>query len=315
VNKIQLSLAVISCCTLIQACSKSPVREREGFVTTGFAALADTATTPSPRDSALARLSADTSKCQYIEGEFNVPEAMELIFGLYDRDIECSKWICEVRERQPFAEKRSRNGYLYTRAADQYVIREGRNGQVLLLTETLSRGGDGWEDCVACAPILGAALFTSIDGAWFVESIKKDIAQIGAWGKLPPSELIAIGPQTWGLRFDYGYTAQGTQIGSMALMSTVDGQFQIIADVHTRFSNEEMFLEGEGEELKYSYNSELTWVAGDNTDIHDMYVYTVGRRPEDGMDGSGRIKPFAETRIYTYKTDQYVLYDSTSMAM
>lgn len=282
---------------------------------TGFAALADTAMAPSRRDSAMARLAPDSSNCQYIEGEFNVPEAMELIYGLYDHDIECSKWICQARERVPFAEKRSRSGHLYTRAADQYVIREGRNGQVLLLTETLSRAGDGWEDCVGCAPILGAALFTAIDGAWFVESIKKDITQIGAWGKLPPSRLIAIGPQTWGLRFDYGYTAQGTQIGGVALMTTVDGQFRIIADVHTRYSNVEMFLEGEGEGFQYSYDSELSWVAGDNTEIHDMYVHTVGKRPVDGLDGSGRIKAFDETRIYTYKADQYVLYDSTAVTM
>lgn len=314
-NKIHSSIAVVTCCTLLYACSREPARAWEGSPYTGFAALADTASVPSLRDSALASLALDSSACYYIEGEFNVPDAMALLYGHYDARLACSKWECPPADRRAFADKRTRSGHLYTRPGGQYVLQEGPNAEILLLTETVSREGSGWESCHACAPILGAAIFKRIDGAWFVKSAKKDIAQIGAWGTLPPSELITIGSRTWGLRFDYDYTAQGASIGGMALLASINGEFKIVADVHTKFSNEEMFLENEGEGLKYQYDSELTWVAGDNTEIHDMYVHTKGRRPVDGMDGNGKIKPFDETRVYTYKVDQYVLYDSTLLAM
>lgn len=314
-NKFHSTIAVATCATLLYACTGKPTQGPLSRVPTGFAALADTAPAPTARDSAFARLGADSSACQYIEGAFNVEEAMELVYGLYDRDIECSKWICKVTDYPGIKGKRNRSGHAFTRPAGQFTIKDGKGGQILLLTETLNRESGGWENCHACAPILGAALFTEAGGAWFVESVKKDIAQIGAWGNLPPSTLIAIGPSTWGLRFDYGYTAQGTSIGGMALMSPVNGSFRIIADVHTRFSNEEMFLEGEGEGLKYHYDSDLTWIAGDNEQVFDMHVHTTGKRPTDGMDGIGPIRSFDETRIYTYKDDQYVLYDSTLLAL
>jgi hypothetical protein len=315
VKTIHSSLLVATLYGVLASCSQRTIEERERVLPTGFAALADTASPPSRRDSALAQAPLDSNRCNYIEGAFNVPDAMELIYGLYDQDIECSKWLCHPRERRTFSEKQSRSGHLFTRAAGQYQIKEGGDQKILLLTETLARDRSGWEDCHACAPILGAAMFSQIDGAWFIETLKKDIAEIGAWGVLPPNKMIAIGPQDWGVRFDYDYTAQGTTIGGMALMAKVDGQFGIVADVHTKFSNEEMFLEGEGDDLKYHYDSELNWVAGDNTKIQDMHVHTTGKRPLDGLDGSGKIVRFDETRIYTFKSNQYVLYDSTLLAM
>ncbi|HEX2898462.1 MAG TPA: hypothetical protein VHS96_01970, partial [Bacteroidia bacterium] len=116
---------------------------------------------------------ADSSHRQYIEGAFTVPAAMEVIFGLYDKNIECSQWVCKPHEAKRFESKAGGKGLLHTRAAGTYPVETAQGKKMLLLTETLSREKDGWEDCHACSPILGAAMFQQIDGAWFIEALQK----------------------------------------------------------------------------------------------------------------------------------------------
>lgn len=277
---------------------------------TRFAALADTATLPSPRDSALAVTRLDSGRCYYIEGAFSLPEAMELAFGSYDPVTESSKWTCKAKELATFSGKLGREGVAYSRAADQFALRIKGKTKMLVLTETLGRARGSWESCHACVPILGAAMFTQLDSAWFLETLKKDIVELGAWGRAPRAEVVQVGPDALGLRFNYGYTAQGTSIGGMMLIGIFDTQFKVMADVHTNFSNEEMFLEGEGEGFKYRYSADVQWIAEDERKVYDMLVHTTGRRPSDGLDGTGPIRPFSETRTYVYREDHYVLWDS-----
>ena len=281
---------------------------------TGFAALADTSTAPTARDSALATFPQDSGRCNYIEGEFNVPEAMEVIFGLYDREIECSRWVCKARELPSFAGKANQKGEVHTRAAGQFQFEQGGQKKAILLTATLSRDRAGWESCHACAPILGAAQFAEIDGAWFVEALKKDVTEIGSWGELPPSSLVQIGTDTWALAFDYGYTGQGTTLGGTMLVGFLDGAIKVVADIHTNYSNEGMFMEGEDDGFAYAYSSTISFQGGTEGAIKDMIVATTGRRPMDGLEGVGPVQRFQEQRTYVMKDDHYVLYDSVLIA-
>lgn len=267
-----------------------------------------------PRDSALAAFPTDSTRCNYIEGEFNVPEAMEVIFGLYDREVECSRWICKARELPSFAGKASREGVVHTRAAGAFPFVADGQKKVILLTETLSRDRSGWESCHACAPILGAALFSQVDSAWFVEALQKNITEIGAWGELPARNLVKIGPETYAIALDYTYSGQGNTIGGTLLVAFGDGTIRQVADVHTRYSNEDMFLPGEDGGYAYSYTSTISFQEGSNTHINDLVVATTGRRPSDGMEGTGSIKPFQEQRVYVMHEGSYVLYDSVLIA-
>jgi|GEM_PF-3533202 len=262
------------------------------------------------RDSAMEAFPVDSGRCQYIEGAFNVPDAMEIIFGLYDKNVECSKWICKPQELPAFASKASGKGVVHTRAAKQYDFVSDGVQKVVLLTATLSKDQNGWENCHACAPILGAAMFTRIDSAWFVEAIKKNITEVGAWGELPSNNLVKMGPDTYGVAFDYGYTGQGTTLGGTLLIAFGDGSIQQVADIHTTFSNEGMFMDGQQDDLAYGYESTISFQPGDNTEIFDLVVATTGTRPADGLDGTGPVRRFQEQRTYVLHGGSYVLYDS-----
>lgn len=252
----------------------------------------------------------DSSHRQYIEGAFTVPAAMEVIYGLYDKEIECSKWICKPVEKKQFAGKSDASGTLHTRAAGAYPIETSEGKKMLLLTETLSREKGGWENCHACAPILGAAMFHEIDGAWFIEALKKDLDVIGAWGELPSNKLVKFGPEMYGVLFSYGSTGQGITEGGIELVGVINGKFSILLDAHTDFSNEGMFPDPKSEPMAYSYSSNLTFreLEGDNP--FQLILTRKGERPYPTEGGGEIVKPFSEQLIYEVSKGKYQLVDS-----
>jgi hypothetical protein len=276
----------------------------------------DSSTTPeTPEDSLppeqIADLDSTDSEAmqQFIKGEFSVAKAMEVIYGLYDKDIECSRWVCKPREEKSFASKISNEGVLFTRPSGVYDIKDNDGKRKLLLTETLARGKEGWESCHACAPIVGAALFMEVEGDWFIEALRKDLSEIGAWGEMPPHELVQIGPQSWGVRLDYGYTNQGITEGGMELLGMAKDRFHVLANLHTNYSNEGMFFEGQDSEEAYSYSSQISFEPGDNVEHWDMIVKTKGSKP---MGEEGVIEDFEETRRFAVEGTEYVEISSES---
>lgn len=261
-----------------------------------------------PADSGIVKgdsLPGDSATRYHIEGAFTVPAAMEVIYGLYDRDIECSKWVCMPHEAKRFESKASSGGTLHTRPAGVFPIPAKEGRKMLLLTETLSREKEGWEDCHACAPILGAAMFQEIDGAWFIEALEKDMGELGSYGTLPPSSLMTLGPDFHGVRFDYGYTAQGITSGGILIIGMVDGKFEELLSVDTDYDN--LGLLGEDDPRAYKMESRLTLEDNRPGQPFDLLVHRFGRRPKDGIDGSGPIVEVSEELRYRLKGSRYEL--------
>lgn len=254
-----------------------------------------------PTDSANADAETEGSK-QFIKGDFSVPKAMEVVYGLYDKNIECSRWICKPHEEKTFAAKLSGDGALYSRASGVHEIKEGEDRRMLLLTETLARGKEGWESCHACSPIVGAAMFMEVEGDWYIEALRKDLDEIGSWGEMPPHQLVQIGPQAWGARLDYGSTNQGITEGGMELIGIAKDRFEVLADVETNFSNTGMFFEGEEAEGAYEYDSIITFEPGNNPEYWDMIVTTSGRKP---LGEGEEIVEFETVRRFTLSGKAY----------
>ncbi len=249
----------------------------------------------------------DSGMRQYIEGAFTVPAAMEVIYGLYDKNIECSKWLCKPHEAKRFESKATDDGSLHTRAAGAYPLGTKDGRKMLLITETLSREKEGWEECHACAPILGAAMFQEIDGAWFIEALQKDLGEIGSYGELPSNKLVTIGPDMFGVLFNYGYIAQGITEGGIMIIGLIDGQFETLIDYNTSFSNEGMFDDPKTEPRAYSYSSDLTFEDNTPGKPYELVLKRLGRCPKDGMEGNGPIVPISETLRFRIVGTQYVL--------
>lgn len=252
----------------------------------------------------------DTIPVPELPGNFTEEEAMELIYGLYDRNIECSKWVCTVQERPSFEGKMSESGHLFSRSAGFYPFRNGTGIGVYLITETLQRTKEGWEDCHACAPILGAAEFTHADNKWIVKSLKKDLGELGAWGALPTGQLIKIGQDHFGILFEGGFTNQGISVNTQSILAVADGQFEIVHNAETGFSNEGFFSEGMDAAGAYAYDSKVRFEEGENGEFFDLIIQTEGTRPMDGSE-SGQILPFKEVRKYVFEAGKYALRDSS----
>jgi hypothetical protein len=250
---------------------------------------------------------SETGIRQYIEGNFTVPAAMEVIFGLYDLNIECSKWVCKPHEAKRFASKSAGKGLLHTRAAGTFPIETATGKKMLLLTETLSREKEGWEACHACAPILGAAMFQQIDGDWFIEALQKDLGEMGSWGQLPANKLVKIGPDMYGVLFNEGYTAQGITEAGISIVGMVDGEFQLLITENTSYSNEGMFADSKTEPKAFSYDSEISFQDKEPGKPYYLTILRKGRRPKDGRDGSGPVQDFSETMTYKIDKGKYVL--------
>ncbi len=249
----------------------------------------------------------DSGIRQYIEGAFTVPAAMEVIYGLYDKNIECSKWLCKPHEARRFESKASDDGLLHTRAAGAYPFDAKDGRRMLLLTETLSREKEDWEGCHACAPILGAAMFQEIDGAWFIEALQKDLGEIGSYGELPSNKLVSIGPEMVGVLFNEGYTAQGITEGGIVLIGLIEGKFEVLIDQNTSFSNEGMFVDPKTEPRAYSYSSELNFETDEPGKPFTLVLQRKGRCPKDGKEGTGPIVNISETLRYRIVGTRYVL--------
>lgn len=296
--KIVLSAAVI--CLGLSACSP----ESSDGNTSHFPSDSATSDTLGGRDSGTddTVTEADEAPKQFIQGEFSIPKAMEVVYGLYDKNIECSRWVCKPHEEKTFAAKLSGDGALYSRASGVHEIKEGEDRRMLLLTETLARGKEGWESCHACAPIVGAAMFMEVEGDWYIEALRKDLDEIGSWGEMPPSKLVQIGPQAWGARLDYGSTNQGITEGGMELIGIAKDRFEVLADLETNFSNEGMFFEGAEADGAYAFDSEISFEPSDNPEYWDLIVTTTGRKP---IEESGEIEEFKKVRRFILQGTSY----------
>lgn len=253
---------------------------------------------------------SDTIPTPELPGNFTEESAMELVYGLYDRNIECSKWICTIQERPAFEGKISTSGHLFSRSAGFFPFKTKNGMGVFLITETLARSKEGWEECHACAPTLGVAEFSHEDNAWIVKNLKKDMNELGAWGHLPEANLVKIGKDRFGILFHDGYTNQGITSGNEVLVGVADEQFKILASFSTEYSNEGFFPAGLQDPGAYAYESQMSFVNGKNNDYYDIAILTSGTRPVTGNPEDDAISGFQETRKFVYNNGRYVLADS-----
>jgi hypothetical protein len=257
-------------------------------------------------------LSQDDGSAKYVEGQWTEEKAMAVVYGLYDKGMECSKWVCKPSERKSFGDKIDDQGMLYTRAAGHFQYKTSEGNKVLLLTETLSREAGGWEECHACAPIVGLAEFTELEGDWFVQGLRKDLETMGSWGQLPPNELVQVGPDNFAVMFEPGYLQMGILESKFVVAGIVDGKFEVVLDVEASYSNEGYYFEDFFPEKAYSFESSTEWKKGSNPSWYDLIITTKGKRPISGKEDGDDIREFVEKSTYKFENGKYVLEDKVT---
>ena len=93
-------------------------------------------------------------------------------------------------------------------------IREALEEHALVLFSTNSYFGGELSTCHACAPQMGAALFTRSDNGgeesvWNLINFRKFLGFFGAWGEPGSVGIVKIGPSRFALEISSEYTGQG----------------------------------------------------------------------------------------------------------
>ena len=163
---------------------------------------------------------------------FDESEGMRSLFGHYEANSGSAKFT--VPDNSAF----DLNGSGF-KAGDELVVRPFWKStyevdgvpKTVLLTYAVPFdpdwkpivAGDQPFSCHACAPLIGAAVFTWSDMKWKIETSQSFVIRDGAGG-LPPSavRLIKIGPHRTGVELINVYEGQGTTTTSKQIIALSD---------------------------------------------------------------------------------------------
>ncbi len=242
---------------------------------------------------------------KYIQGEFSIPKAMAVVYGLYDNNLECSKWMCLPSDEKAFGEVAGPNGEVFTRAVKVLEFEVEGTKNKFLITESPRRSEGGWESCHGCGVVMGAALFAEIEGDWFVQAFNRNLGYYGAFGELPAPTLFAFEKDNYGIRLDNGFTSQGITENQMTLIGLPEGKFSVLLDTLAGFSNEGMFFPGFHEEKAYTWTSEIRTPTLPGQAFPQLQLIQSGKRPSNPLNEDSPIRAFRDTLRFELVGMQY----------
>jgi hypothetical protein len=117
------------------------------------------------------------------------------------------------------------------------------------------------ESCHFCPGTVGCVIFSNKDNNWEVEFGEK-IASIGSWGVPPLGTLVEIGPDKYGILFQWVRSVQGGgYISNIALMAYKGRTFKKLLFMHTGY-----YEDMEAKELN------IKFIPGNNSDYYDIEI-------------------------------------------
>jgi hypothetical protein len=214
-----------------------------------------------------------------LPADFTSESAMAALFGNYDRvtktssttipsDSKLSEW-----DFQPGAEIAAKS--FFTQATTEAGITK-----VFLLTyaipKTKSADGDMYH-CHACAPLIGAALFSQKGGNWIVENFNASVMIYGQFGEPPEAELIKIGRNRVGVKLNMTYGGQGAYTTTAAILvpwhrSFTEAFWTTLSDRYEDCNFSKLPC--------YKYTKQMQFVAGKNPDYFDIILKSSGTEIE-----------------------------------
>ncbi len=237
---------------------------------------------------------------QFFKGEFTETKAMKLLYGNFDSVKKFSVWAPSISAKEEmFRTKISKNNFVYTSPAFIHEFFIDTIQAVIILTETSLRDSKGFpDDCHACAPILGAALFAKINDLWCLQNFENNLGEYGYWGQLPQASFVKFGNNNYGILFEINDGNQGINFGGIDLLGIVNDKFTFIASFNTWFNNEGAWKEP----VRYSYESDFSFTPNANQNFYDINIKTYGTKPyKNYMDINNKnTVTFQEHKVYSY---------------
>lgn len=166
-----------------------------------------------------------------IRGEFNVPAALELLYGPYDAQSKTASWSdAAVPSDLPWREnlQLSQGRPLAVTGMATFALSEGGQEKKILVTNAVPVDGG----CHACTGLLGVAIFKKDGNAWKIDSNQPYVASMGAMGSVGNRfEWTPAGDDKYALIVSGGDMHQGYQTAyTTAFVRGKDGNFVSIVD-------------------------------------------------------------------------------------
>ena len=128
-------------------------------------------------------------------------------------------------------------------------------------------------DCHACAPLIGAALFSRKAGEWVAESFNPAVMVYGQFGHPPDAQFVAIGPRRMGVELTLNYGGQGEYTTTAAILVPWRGDFTeafwtTMADRYEDCKFSKLPC--------YKYTKKMHFIAGTNPEYFDISLESSG---------------------------------------
>lgn len=234
-----------------------------------------------------------------ISGEYDDAKAMKLVFGNYNASEKRSAVKLDAAGVKESGLNAGDDTKSLDVTASVYFSKPFRqlilDRRLLLFTFVPPN-----YDCHACAPSLGGALFSKVEGGWKLDSISRHILTDGAFGELPEPKMIKLGKERVGIAIETGFTSTGVTEGGLYLVAEVDGKLKEVFLLPEAFGDNGGNC---GDDLGpcWSFESKFNYVPGGNDEWFDVVVATTGTEKND----KDEIVPVKKNRRFTFQNGKY----------
>lgn len=169
--------------------------------------------------------------------------------------------------------------------------------------------------CHGCVATLGGIVVSEQKGTWKADIKNLHIADLGSWGQVPEGQLVLIGPDRYGVRFDFDDVHQGDTNDWTIFVGVVGKELTKILDIDTGNSDTQGTCADEQQDATdgkekfdsklwcYGYSSDMQFVAGAGLDYYDLEVRYTGTDADFNVQLPNGMKITDVSRVETYKWD------------
>jgi hypothetical protein len=258
----------------------------------------DTVPTPTP-SSTVTNSEKPKANSKIIEGEFSAKKAFELLYGNYSEEQKESNWKPSKEELAKFYESSDSSSEkdFYVTSVLVSPFKEAGTDKYMVVTSASPPDND----CHACAPVLGVAVFKKDGNKWSLELEQKYVDKIGSYGTAPDGKLVKIGDDSYGILLESSDTGQGYTYQGVALLANINRTFKNVLFAQTAGDNSGTC----GDDLGpcWQFSSKYEFIPGKNKNFYDFKVEFTGTKGQE--DDPKKVIPANETKIYEFNGTDY----------